>query len=605
MTPLAKALRLWHTVRFLKPVQVYGRVRFRLSRPTPDLRPAPAVRAAAGPWVLPARREPSLVSASQMRFLGEERDLDQHGWDDPGLAKLWRYNQHYFDDLAAVDAGARTAWHRELIARWIDECPPGRGTAWEPYPTSLRIVNWIKWLRAGNEPVPAMLNSLAAQTRFLTKRLEWHLLGNHLFVNAKALVIAGLHFEGDEADAWRATGWRILRAEIPEQILDDGGQFERSPMYHALAVEDMLDLANAMRAAPGVCAGDDERRVTTRLAAMRRFLAGVCHPDGEVSFFNDSAQGVAPTRAELEGYAARLGLEAAVPEPAPASTASAASAASAASTASAASPAAPARGVAHFPTSGFIRVEHAGSVAILDVGPVGPDYLPGHAHADTLSFELSVAGRRVLVNSGTSQYGVGPERLRQRGTAAHNTVVVDGQDSSEVWGGFRVARRARVTAARITDADPTHGGLAVECSHDGYQRLPGGGVHRRTWTFLRAGDPRTAGAAAPAVAHPGGPNPASPAIEVRDHAEPAGKAESHWHFAPGCDPVVSPDGRTLTATAHGITFQLTAEGAEWRVSRSTYSPRFGASVPNQKAVARFTGAESIVRIEWSPCTSSS
>ena len=568
MTPLAKALRLWHTVRHLKPVQVYGRVRFRLARPAPDLRPAPARRAMGGAsggatggvWAEPARREPSLVSATQMRFLGEERDLDAHGWDDPALAKLWRYNQHYFDDLAAVDAAARTAWHRELIARWIDECPPGRGTAWEPYPTSLRIVNWIKWLHAGNEPVPAMLNSLAAQVRFLGKRLEWHLLGNHLFVNAKALVFAGLFFQGDEADGWREAGWRILRDEIPEQILDDGGQFERSPMYHALAVEDMLDLANAMRAHPGVCAGDDERRVTDRLASMRRFLAGVCHPDGEVAFFNDSAQGVAPTRDELEEYAARLGPAARLDTAAPGSVGA---------------------GVAVFPTSGFIRIDHpAGdAVAILDVGPVGPDYLPGHAHADTLSFELSVAGHRVLVNSGTSQYGLGPERLRQRGTAAHNTVVVDGQDSSEVWGGFRVARRARVTVPVIQTAG---GRTTVECSHDGYRRLPGGGPHVRTWSFT--GDR---------------------ALEVRDRAAPAGKAESHWHFAPGCELAVSADGRLLTAIHRGIAFQFKAEGAEWRVGRSTYSPRFGLSVPNQKAVARFSGAESIVRIEWSPCTSSS
>ena len=81
-------------------------------------------------------------------------------------------------------------------------------------------------------------------------------------------------------------------------------------------------------------------------------------------------------------------------------------------------------------------------MALLDVAPVGPDYLPGHAHADTLSFELSLFGQRVLVNSGTSQYEAGPERSRQRGTAAHNTVIVDGHDSSEVWAGFRVARRA-------------------------------------------------------------------------------------------------------------------------------------------------------------------
>ncbi len=81
-----------------------------------------------------------------MRFLGEEHDLADTGWDDPAIALLWRYNQHYFDDLNATGAPARRARHDALIQRWCGENPPGHGTAWAPYPTSLRIVNWIKCL---------------------------------------------------------------------------------------------------------------------------------------------------------------------------------------------------------------------------------------------------------------------------------------------------------------------------------------------------------------------------------------------------------------------------------------------------------------------------
>ena len=630
MGPLAKALRLWHTVRWLKPVQVYGRVWFRVARPKPDLRPAPRVRVPVGPWAQPARREQSLVSATQLRFLGEERDLDAHGWDDKGLAKLWRYNQHYFDDLCAVGAADRSAWHRALIARWMRECPPAVGTAWEPYPMSLRIVNWIKWLRAGNEPVEGMLDSLAAQVRFLGRRLEWHLLGNHLFVNAKALVVAGLFFEGEEADAWRERGWRILRAEIPEQILADGGQFERSPMYHALAVEDMLDLLNAMQSYARVCDAADEARVRERLASMRAFLAAVCHPDGEVAFFNDSAQGVAPTRAELEGYAVGLGLPVQVTRGLPIQD----------------------RGlpvqdrglpvqdrglpvqdhglpvqdrglpvqVVGLQPSGVVRVDvpSHGVAAIMDVGPVGPDYLPGHAHADTLSFELSVAGQRVLVNSGVSQYGLGPERLRQRGTAAHNTVTVDGADSSEVWGGFRVARRAGASLVSAEACDAIAPGNAsgvravVEAQHDGFTRMARGGVHRRLWRFHEVGGlpvQSSVGAGLPVQSGPacelGLPVHAQLGLTVQDRLESRGVVESHWHFAPGIELEVSDGDRILTATGLGFQFRFAAEGAVWRVARSTYHPRFGVSVPNWKAIARFEGAVATVRIEWQPCTSSS
>src|SRR5690606_37317091 len=99
----------------------------------------------------------------------------------------------------------------------------------------------------------ACVHSLAVQVRWLRRCLEIHLLGNHLIANAKALVFAGLYFSGPEAHRWLATGLRILEREIAEQILPDGGQFERSTMYHALAYEDMLDLVNATTAFGEVC----------------------------------------------------------------------------------------------------------------------------------------------------------------------------------------------------------------------------------------------------------------------------------------------------------------------------------------------------------------
>ena len=81
----------------------------------------------------------------------------------------------------------------------------------------------------------------------LEKRIESHLLGNHLFANAKALVFAGTYFSGAEADRWLNRGISILEREIPEQILLDGGHFELSTMYHALIFEDLLDLCNLLK----------------------------------------------------------------------------------------------------------------------------------------------------------------------------------------------------------------------------------------------------------------------------------------------------------------------------------------------------------------------
>ena len=122
-------------------------------------------------------------------------------------------------------------------------------------------------------------------------------------------------------------------------------------------------------------------------------------------------------------------------------------------------------GTIHLEDSGYIRFERQNMIAFLDVAQVGPDYLPAHAHADTLSFEMSLFGQRVFVNSGTSCYGQGEERRQERSTSAHNTVEINGENSSEVWGGFRVGRRAYPTKPEIREnGDRT----VISASHDGY-----------------------------------------------------------------------------------------------------------------------------------------
>lgn len=509
--PLTKAIanltRLLRTLRHLKPVQVWGRAWLRLYRPRVDERPAPAVRLARAPWRGCARAS-SMTGPMTFRFLNVERTLrDGADWNRADWPRLWVYNLHYFDDLVADayvaaataptdglsaiaaaaaptdglfasaaataptkpiaasaapvtgqcrsggsrDPSVRSGWHRDLITRWIAENPPPRGVGWEPYPTSLRIVNWIKWTLAGNTPDATTLHSLAVQARWLRKRLEFHLLGNHLWANAKALVFAGAFFTGGEGARWLQRGTALVRRELAEQILTDGGHFERSPMYHAIVLEDLLDLIHLAGRYPDQFDTVDVASWRDTATRMLQWLRVMTHPDGGIALFNDAALGIAPDYAALAAYALRLGVS--VND-------------------------APLKSLEALSDSGYVRMQVNETVLIADVGAIGPDYLPGHAHADTLSFELSLADKRVLVNGGTSTYENNAERLRQRGTAAHNTVVVDGVDSSEVWSAFRVGRRAHPRDVGWgEDAD----GLWLRASHDGYQHLPGSPIHRREW----------------------------------------------------------------------------------------------------------------------------
>ena len=548
MGPLATIERYWQTLRWLKPVQIYGRLWFRLVRPRPDLRSAPPVRSPSGDWEPPARRAASLVEPGVFRFLNQTGALSDCGWDDPARDKLWRYNQHYFDDLNAEGADDRTAWHVALVDHWINHNRPGSGSGWEPYPTSLRIVNWIKWALAGNELSDTAIQSLAVQIRWLRRRLEWHLLGNHLFANAKALVFAGLWFEGPEAEGWLNIGLAILARQVPEQILSDGGQFELSPMYHALALEDFLDLVNVCR-----CFGDGLKpkqfaqinELTDRVASMRTWLAAMSHPDGRIALFNDAAFGIAPENTELEAYASRLGLGAA--------------------------PALGAR--VWLPATGYARLSESGAVLIVDLGDVGPTYLPGHAHADTLSFELSVYGQRLFVNSGTSVYGVGAERLRQRGTAAHNTVVVAGKNSSDVWSGFRVGRRARPHRRLVPQIGE---GQTAQALHDGYRHLPGRPSHHRQWTL------------SPGV------------LKIQDELGARHlNAEARYHLHPDVQPVLAEDGKGVFTLPGGQEVRWNAWGEGVRLEPSTWHPEFGVSRPSTCLVVPVRGRRAALDVSWS------
>lgn len=448
-----RTIRYWQTLRHLRPVQVVNRIWRRIYRARPDTSPPPPTREDTGTYLQPPRRPPRMEGPTCFTFMNEEGRVDGPGdWNASEKSELWLYHLHSFDDLVARKASERREWHVALVRRWIDENPPGTGVGWDPHPTSLRIVNWIKWgfeWEKGTLPAPVR-HSLAVQARWLRRRLEYHLLGNHLMANAKALCFAGLFFAGDEAAGWYDQGRELVERELPEQVLEDGGHFERSPMYHAIVLEDLLDLVNVHRRY-----GRDFPRCEEAAASMASWLRVMRHPDGQIPFFNDASLGQALPPARLDDYAKRLDI----PEPSRREAVE--------------------RPVHDLADTGYLRLEAGPIVAFLDIAPVGPDYLPAHAHADSLSFELSLGDRRLFVNCGTSVYEEGPRRRRERGTAAHNTVVLDGENSSETWDAFRMARRARITERKVVGSGKP---VRVVGAHDGYRRLEGSPLHRRMWS---------------------------------------------------------------------------------------------------------------------------
>lgn len=543
-----KLSRLYYTVCYLKMEQVLYRLYYRFIRIRSRNVGSLAARRWPTNWLSTQWKDLSTQDAENFTFLGTAGEVrDCADWQSGKHSKLWLYNLHYLDDLNARGIDQRLDLARELIKRWISNNPPFAGEGWEPYPLSLRIVNLIKWMAVNPTQGSSHLQSLGVQVDALSQQVEYHILGNHIFANGKALVFSGAYISGSEGDSWLAKGLRIIDKQLPEQFLEDGGHFELSPMYHAILLWDMCDLIQLAQCSQ--LAALKVRLPQWQMIVVRGllWLESMLHPDGKISFFNDSAFGIAPEYPQLLNYASSLGIT--LPKESIA------------------------RAKFNSATGYAIVTPVEGIKAIIDVAKVGPDYQPGHAHADTLSFELSIFGRRFIVNSGTSQYGEGPERQRQRSTLAHSTVEVEGQNSSEVWAGFRVARRAQPVLERLEQLPSS---IVVQGSHNGYFRLPGRSIHRRRWTFTCDG------------------------LELVDCLGGDGVHAISRFFIHPAVKVREENGYIVAYMEAEQRVYIDFEGADQvRVVDSTWHPEFGSSLGSHCIEAAFTRNSLVTRIRWS------
>ena len=545
-----KLLTYYHTLKYLKISQIFYRIYKRFFHPVHH-EPAAQLATLSGAWVRHGLYEGKLIDENKVQFLNVEGAVNSvNDWNDPSRPKLWLYNLHYFDDLSATNARSRVEQQVNFIEKWIEENPAPKGNGWEPYPTSLRIVNWTKFLLSGIPAKKQVLDSLAQQADFLSQDLERHLLGNHLFVNAKALIFAGLYLEGKDAANWLETGLGIYSKELDEQVLPDGGNFELTPMYHVIMLVDLLDLINVFTAYSNKI--DSCVLSKTKIVAVKMldWLQSMSHNDGEISFFNDTAFGIAPNNSTVVEYAVKLGLNARVsfgssPEMIQ---------------------------LFDLSDSGYVSVKAPEYSLIADLSPIGPDYIPGHAHADTLSFEWSLAGQRVFVNSGISEYGLSEERLRQRKTPAHNTISVNGLDSSHVWSGFRVAQRARVSHRVVEPVIDSK--VSFRASHNGFKQQGVHCVHHRKWDL------------------------GLDTVLITDNLKGEFKtAIGYLHLHPSVDVMEVKNEKVILATESYI-IDLNVSAVLVTLEDTTWHPQFGVSIPNIKLCFEFTGSSMAIELSW-------
>lgn len=423
------------TLKYLKKSQLFYLVKNRLEQRKKAVTQAKAPKTRSlSLWMQGLDEHPEYLKRFRVEeilkgnvtLLHESGRPEGKNWEHPDRSHLWNFNLHYLEFLIPLAAAYRREkavryydCFRDCCIRWIQENREGTGDGWHPYTISLRLTNlWIcmdgfgKILQEDREFLRKLNDSMYAQYRHLQKRMERHLLGNHYFENLKAVLLGALYFQ--EPEVYQRTKKRFAK-EIREQILPDGVHCERSMMYHKIILEDLMRVEKAMGNRGRSMYRSDQTVHLPKLLKVMQKMADAAYSledgMGRTPLFNDAGDNVArPLAGILEALDEEFRIR---PEYQQA-----------------------------FPVSGYYTLQNQDLKLVFDAGEIAPAYMPGHAHCDGLSFELSWKGKPLFVNSGTGQYQ-GELRSYFRSTAAHNTVVIDGEEQSQCWGEHRVGKRIR------------------------------------------------------------------------------------------------------------------------------------------------------------------
>ena len=511
--------KYWHTIRHLQPIQIRYRIYYALKR---FFRHKLPLRSSAKPSVqiLPAfleLRNPlshntSYIGESCFRFLNIEHAFpDKINWNLDDHGKLWTYNLNYFDFLldAAIDPETGVQLISEFIENY-DLLKDGK----DPYPTSMRIMNWIKFIsmhRITNEKITQVI---ALDLHRLNKNLEYHLMGNHLLENGFALLFGAVYLK--DLDKYQKSRMLLLE-QLDEQVLADGAHFELSPMYHQIIVSRILSCIDLIKHNPVFEAEDLLEVLLAKASLMLGWLTEICFQNGEVPAVNDTTEGIAPNTKAIFQQANQLGIKYTNQT---------------------------------LGASGYRKRVTSFYELLADVGHIGPDYIPGHAHSDTLNFLLNIKKQPVIVDTGISTYEKNILRHAQRSTSAHNTVMVHNTEQSEVWDGFRVARRAKISL--MTDTPDV-----LEASHDGYQHL--GLELKRSFRF------------------------SDQQINITDTLSRPAEAKAYLHFHSNVK--IRQDGNELHGDFGSITFQ---GASEITIERYDLAKGFNVTHPAEMVVISFS-----------------
>jgi hypothetical protein len=434
-----------------------------------------------------SRRLDHRIAHGDVKWIWELNRLQHLPW----LAQAWLFTGDRRFSRAAF----------EQLDTWIEQNPRGRGIAWrgalEAGIRAVSVAVAIQGLRDSPDltveryrRIVAMLGHSAF--RCWRERSRFSSANAHLMGEMAGLAVVALLFPDLRlAREWERRAVDVLSAEAANQILPDGCGAEQSVGYQMGTVE-LLQLVAVMlakrdRQAPAA--------ITDAIARSTEFLTAVVGAHDPDPRWGDSDQEFAirlgPEQArtvrehlgivatsEWGAAGAQAGTNTLTAEWYRSPTQSSFSSASSRELRPAFKP----RSM-YAPDGGVVILRGQGRRLIMDVGALGYLSIAAHGHADALAVTVSQDNEYVIGDPGTGSYYRQPEfRALMRGTRAHATVCIDGQDQSVIGGPFLWSRHARTTVRRV---DLLAG--VVDAEHDGYLRLPGRPIHRR-WLIAPADD---------------------------------------------------------------------------------------------------------------------
>lgn len=423
---------LFYTLKYLKPVQIYWKFVIKLNSLNLRLISRRKKYKFVDLPILFFEKNVYNKKTNNILIFNKKFNLSKINWQEKEIPKLWNYHLHYFDFISHCDKETGLA----IIHNWINSNPPGKSICWEPYPISLRIINWIKFLSRNSISDKNIFGCLFIQGMWLFKQREYHLLTNHLFKNVVALLYLGILFE---IKKWKDWALKELKRQIEEQVTDEGYHFEFSPTYHALFVKDLLDIYNLIKNNTKGFYVDLLEELSEKIQKGLHWLD--CFNEGEKYMpINDVNYEGCPKPLHLKKYASNLGIEEEI--------------------------------TTDYKISQYYPKLESGDLKIMMYcAPINPDYNPAHSHADMLSILLWDNHNPILVDTGNYDYEESEERKYARSTFAHNTIVIDNENQCDLWKVFRIGRRGQPFNKKITEN-------FLQCSHDCYNKL--GVIHKRT-----------------------------------------------------------------------------------------------------------------------------